>query len=393
MTSHRALAATLTVAMAVSTFMQYALGSLGPFITEDLDISRARLGALTTMLFVVGGALSPIGGPLVDRLGGRRTLVALCCASGASALLSAAAATYVLLVLAVGVGGIALSFGNPSTNKLLAEHVDPARQGIVTGIKQSGVQIGAFLAGAALPPVASALGWRAAMRLSAAIAAACALAALAVVPAHEPAAPRSADSPPPTRVGPAVNRLALYALLMGAGVGAVSAHLPLYAVERLGLEKSVAGLVASVIGLSGVVARLLLGRAADRSHTPVTVALGRLAAAAVGATVLLLLADVGGVWLLWSGAVAFGASAIAWNAVGMLSIVRGVDPALAGRASGRVLLGFFSGFVISPVTFGWSVDLSGSYVAGWVGVCGSFVLAAVVALSWHRAPLEPAPAR
>src|SRR5207302_7523744 len=37
------------------------------------------------------------------------------------------------------------------------------RHGIVTGVKQSGVQIGAFLAGLVLPGVAGAVGWRPAL--------------------------------------------------------------------------------------------------------------------------------------------------------------------------------------------------------------------------------------
>jgi predicted MFS family arabinose efflux permease len=391
MTSQRGLAATLTVAMAVATFLQFALGALGPFITEDLEISRTQLGALTTALYGVGGALSPVGGPLADRFGGRRTLLALCVAAGCSALLGAAAPTYLLLALAVGVGGIALSVVNPATNKLLAQYVDPSRQGVVTGVKQSGVQIGAFVAGVTLPPIAGVLGWRSAMAMSAALAAGCALAALAVVPAHE-ARQHEVRLGGGGRLGPAVNRLAVYALLMGAGAGAASVFLPLYGVERLDLTKSVAGQVASLLGLAGVVGRLLLGRAADRSRTPVTVTLGWLAVAGIGATLLLMAAESAGAWLLWVGAAAFGATAVAWNTLGMLSIVRGVEHHLAGRASGRVLLGFYGGFVVGPVAFGWSVDEAGSYVPGWLGVCGSFVLAAVVALSWHRARLRSAPA-
>jgi nitrate/nitrite transporter NarK len=204
------------------------------------------------------------------------------------------------------------------------------------------------------------------------------------VPRHAAEPRASRPDKATTRLGPSVNRLALYALLMGVGAGAASAHLPLYAAERLGLAKSVAGLVASEIGLTGIIGRLLLGRVADRTRTPVTVLLGWLAVAAIVATAMLLLADAHSVWLLWTGGAAFGASAIAWNGVGMLSVIRAVDPTMAGRASGRVLLGFFTGFVISPVAFGWSVDVTGSYTPGWLAVCVSFALAAVVAATWHR---------
>ena len=72
---------------------------------------------------------------------------------------------------------------------------------------------------------------------------------------------------------------------------------------------------------------------------------------------------------LWAGAALFGATAVAWNALGMLSIVRDVEVTVAGRASARVLLGFYLGFLVGPVSFGWAVDHVG-YSAGWIAVSG-----------------------
>jgi fucose permease len=87
--------------------------------------------------------------------------------------------------------------------------------------------------------------------------------------------------------------------------------------------------------------------------------------------------------VLWVGAALFGATAVAWNALGMLSIVRDVEVSLAGRASGRVLLGFYIGFVVGPVSFGWAVDHIG-YGAGWAAVTAAFVVAAGLSLRWQR---------
>ena len=66
---------TLTLGMAVCTFLPYALGALGPFITADLGITRTALGSLTTVTYLFGAALSPVAGPAVDRFGGRRCLL------------------------------------------------------------------------------------------------------------------------------------------------------------------------------------------------------------------------------------------------------------------------------------------------------------------------------
>ena len=56
--------------------------------------------------------------------------------------------------------GIGQTLANPATNKMIAHEVPPGRRGLITGIKQSGVQAGAFVAGVAFPAAAVAVGWR-----------------------------------------------------------------------------------------------------------------------------------------------------------------------------------------------------------------------------------------
>lgn len=379
--------------MAVSTFMAYALGALGPFMTDDLDLSRTAFGSLTTMLFAVGAALSPVAGPLVDHFGGRRSLLVLFATGAAGTLVTAGAPNFTALLAGVAVTGLSVAMGNPATNQLLAVHVPVRRRGTLTGIKQSGVQAGAFLAGAGLPGLAEAVGWRPALASSTLLAALGAAGAVVSVPRRRPSGipepPRRRD-PSRARLDPAVNRLAVYALLMGLGVGATGAYLPLYAVEELGFSRAVAGLPAGLIGLIGIVARVGWGRRQDRSTTPVARSLTTLAAGSVTAGGLLWAAGTTGVALLWAGAIVFGATATAWNALGMLAIVRDVDVSLAGRASGRVLAGFYAGFVAGPISFGAAVDAVGGYAAGWAGITAAFVAAAVVAARWHRSPLPAA---
>ena len=70
---------------------------------------------------------------------------------------------YAGLVAGSALFGIAIAFGNPATNQLAARSVRAGQHGIVTGIKQSGVQVGAFLAGFVLPRAAETTGWRPAL--------------------------------------------------------------------------------------------------------------------------------------------------------------------------------------------------------------------------------------
>jgi predicted MFS family arabinose efflux permease len=385
------LAATLTVGMVVSTFLGYAFGALGPFIRDDLDLSRTALGSLTTVMYFVGAALSPVLGPLVDRFGGRRSLLALFAVGSAGTLVAAASPAYGVLLAGAALAGVAVALGNIATNQLIARHVEPARQGILTGVKQSGVQAGAFLAGAALPILAEAWGWRWAVAGSALVAVAGMAGTFLTVPHHsgrfETPRPPSPTDTALGPLGPAVNRLTAYATLMGLGVGAAGAYLPLYAVEALGTSRRTAGLAAGLMGLVGVVARVAWGRRHDRIATPVTRTLLHLGAGSVVAAALVGAAEAAGVAFLWAGAAALGATAVAWNALGMLSIVRDVDAARAGRASGRVLLGFFAGFLAGPVTFGAVVDATDAYALAWAGVTAAFLAATAIGWTWRRRPV------
>jgi MFS family permease len=396
---------TLTLGMAVCTLLPYALGALGPFITDDLGITRTALGSLTTVMYAVGAILSPVAGPLVDRFGGRRSLVVSFTAGGLGVALSAVGGRhYGGLVAGAAVFGISVAFGNPATNQLAASVVHAGRYGIVTGVKQSGVQVGAFLAGLVLPGVAGAAGWRTALGGCAVLGGAGLVLTGRYVPgpsggsapAEPPAGATAGGGVPATgrapvgtqpsrarrrRLDRAVNQLTVYALLMGFGVGAVGAYLPLYAVEELRFSRGTAGLTAALMGLVGIVARVAWGRRHDRTLTPVMRSLGTLAVGSVVASAALWAAASFGSPMVWAGAALFGATAVAWNALGMLAIVRGVDVAVAGRASGRVLLGFYVGFLAGPVSFGWSVDHAG-YAAGWAAVVAAFAAAAALTMAW-----------
>src|SRR5207237_10888387 len=56
----------------------------------------------------------------------------------------------------------------------------------------------------------------------------------------------------------------------------------------------------------------------------------------------------------------------------------------AGRASGVVLVGFSLGLMSGPPLFGGSVDLTGSYAPGFIGVIADPASATTRVLLWRR---------
>lgn len=379
--------AALLVGMTVSTFMMAALGPLSPLIRDDLEISRSALGALTTVMFAVGALLSPLAGRLADDLGGRRLLVGLFGLATACFFAAALSPGYPWLLIVSSLMGLSVAAGNPATNKLLAERIPPGRQGIITGVKQSGVQVGIFLAGALLPAGAVAFGWRGMMLASVTLPLTGSVLTRIFVPPDDRRPPRRerAGSEP---LGPVVLRLAVYAHLMGLGIAAFAAYMALYANESLGLSVAVSGLTVALSGLVAIGARILWARAAEH-HMSTPTALTIIGVVAVLAQASIWAADRVGAWLVWVGVLLMGLSAGAWNAVGMLEIVKGMDAAEAGRASGIVLLAFYMGHVLSPTAFGFSVDRTGAYDLGWGAALVIYVLALALAAAWRQKQRAP----
>lgn len=389
----------LVALMVASAYMQYTLSVLGPVLLERFTISRTQLGLLTSVLFIVGSAGSPLAGRMVDRLGARRMIPFPFIANIVAFLLLALAPSYAVVLTAVAIAGAGMAFANPLSNKLIAFHVPRGQQGLLMGIKQSGVQLAATLAGVVMP-AALVLGGLAGAGIGTALALVVGqLVVLLAVP-RDPARPPQAESAGPAAATPdAVTAAAaaaeldartrrstllwigLYAVLMGAGIASVYAYLPLFAVDALGMSVGRAGLLASVIGIMGMASRIIWGAVAERLAHPST-ALVMLAGTAVMAQALLWSAPRIGIGVLWVAVVLLGSSAVAWNTVAMFTVVRVLGSSAAGANSGVIQLAFFSGFAIGPILFGLLTDVSGGYDLGWAAIMGAFSLATIVAGRW-----------
>jgi predicted MFS family arabinose efflux permease len=368
-----------TALMAVGTVTQFVLGALGPFLVAEFDLSRAQFGSLLTVLFVVAFVLSPAIGHGTDRVHPRVSFAAAFLVSGAALLGVALSGTYLLLMAFAGLSGVAQALVNPLSNRLVADYVPVPRRGLALGIKQSGVQVSAVLAGLLLPLAALLIGWRAAVGGFAAVALIGWLLSDRRLPRSSPhhgADPAAGGG----RLDRAVVGLVAYSFVMGGVVAAFFAYLPLYAHEAVGLPAGTAGMLVAAIGVVGIVSRIVVGHLTDRLADISTLLTG-MAMIGAGAVVLVLLAPPLGAWLVWPGAFVFGWS-VAWNAVVMVAAVRFGGPRSTGRASGYVLAGFFAGFIVAPVAFGSAVDAVG-YLVPWLALLALLVGVSLAGLVWR----------
>ena len=382
--------------MAVGPLPLYALSALSPLVTRDLGLSVTEFGALSTLCFAAAAPSAWLLGRGVDRFPSRRVMVSLGVASGVALALTAYAGSFGWLVAGVVVAGVAMAGTNPVTNQVVSSRVAADERGSIMGAKQSGVQLGQFLAGLTLPPIAVVLGWRAAVATAALLV----LAGLALTYRFIPAAPVATRTPVATRVpGPArpaapqspqIWGLLGYSFLSGAALQSTNAYLPLFAFESLSFSVASAGLPVAVMGGIGLVARIAWGRATVRSGDPrrILTVMATCGAAAMAVLVAAAWSQVG--WLLWVAAAVTGATVVASNVVVMMAVVRLSDQQSVGAASGLLSLGLYAGFAVGPISFGVLVEEAG-YATGWVAAAVLYAVAgAVIAASERsRSPQRP----
>ncbi len=373
--------------MGVAIFSSAVLGIISRFLIDDLGITRTQLGWLAFVVSITAALSSPQAGHIADRIGGRSMALAVFAISGLGLLAMSASPTYLVLLAAGLLAGLGQSGANPSTNKLIRLYIPTGNRGLVTGIKQSGVQAGLFLGGLTIPALAVAHGWRTALALVLIAPAIGLIVTGFLLPRDEPRASGGQWDGGKQPLPRAIHWIAAQGVLVGAAAASIITYLPLYAEEEVGLSVQTAGVVVSVYGLAGLFSRLAFpafGEKAPHLAYPMLVVVS----VAFTGTVLMWLSQAWGVALLWVGAVLVGAQ-VAWTALGMLAVITQIEQHQAGRASGVVTRGFGIGLALGPPIFGFSVDTTGAYHVGFGFLLAVMVGSAVLMVMWLREDQAP----
>jgi predicted MFS family arabinose efflux permease len=358
------LAVVLATTMAAATFAPVVFSVLATDLRSEFSVARWQIGALVTVVTAVGALLSPVSGSIIDRFAPRHTTAATAVIAGSGFVAMGLSPGYVWLAAASVLCGVAQASSNPATNRLIMSQAEAGRRGVLTGIKQGGVQAGNFLGGILLPiGAAASFGWRGTMLL-AAVVPVVALIVLGLLIRGRPT-PFQPEAAPRERSAPVVYRLAIYAGLLGITAGSLLTYLPSFAQEGFGFSLEGGGALVSLFAGVGFAARLGAGPLSERffGHHR---ALAGMALLTALAGVLLALAPSGG-WL-WPAAVMIGLGPMAWNVIGNLAVMELSPPGGAGRGSGVMMAGFLGGMAIGAPLFGASVDLLSTYRPGWLGV-------------------------
>lgn len=383
----------VSLAMITSTTIPYAVAVLAPLLVLELGLTTTEIGIFGSLTLLVATAFASGAGALVDSIGARAMMAVLHITYASALLILASASSLTGLLIGAVAAGLTMSLSNPVTNLTVSTRIRPERWGIVIGTKQAGGQLSNVLAGLALPIIAAAWGWRAALVSF------CLLAPLGLLStfsltsdtrrsAHDRASVDPVEMARTTRQ--AIRRLQFFGLMTGSGMGAFLYFLPIYVVQEFAVTPAYAGAVAATGAAVGTVARFLWGPAAGAFRSPQT-ALALISWCAAIAMGFLALGSRVGVSIVWLAVVLLGASGLAFVTPAMLAILQLAGPESTGIESGRFMRSVYAGGVISPLLFGWIIEMTSSYTIAWSISTLILVFAALVATprsgrSYVRAP-------
>jgi CP family cyanate transporter-like MFS transporter len=378
-------AAVLTALVVVALALRPQLAGIGPLsgrIIDDLGVSHAFVGLLTTIPILCMGLFAPLGPVIAGRLGARPAIALAAGTVGVAGLVRALAPGEPTLLVFTLVIGIATATSGPMLAMYVRGVIDDHRVA-GTAAYAGGTTLGAAVTAGIVVPLAVVLGgWRASLALvsaASAVGVGVWLSLTASKPEHALAGDGAA-----ARVRLPVRRPVVWALGLLFGIQSavfygVNAWLPSFYVER-GWEPALAADLLAVSSLAGlvsiVVAPLASRRGLERRQL--------LAAAAASATV-----GLGGVILApalaWVWVIVLGAGlGLTFTVVLTLPTDVAADAGEAGGASALMLLVGYLISSVAPFTLGAARDATGSFaVSLWL----LFLLAAsMLPLSWALAP-------
>ncbi|PHM50602.1 CynX/NimT family MFS transporter [Xenorhabdus miraniensis] len=370
----------LVLAMALPMLILYASGALAPFMLQEGEIDRELLGGFTLATFGVAAILSLPAGRWVKKLGIRWASITLFLFTGGAFAALVLANHPWLMILAIAVCGIAQALANPMTNQAIATQVIPTHKSFMVGLKQSGVQLSALVAGTILPWIAAQWGWRVALG---AIVPVCLF--MAILAAIRDWQPKVTVPQIKSRKTAQLNTISMLMLMQGC-VGIVLAafitQVPMFA-SQLGMPLSQAAFLVTLFGLMGWVSRLVLTPLASRFKQESDL-LALLFVFAFLALLATFNASAQNLWLVYVGVIGIGCTLVATNALAMSMILHHDCFGEIPTASGRVSFVFFGGLALGSLLFQWVVAYFGSTWAGVVFmlILLSFSFLAVLRLRW-----------
>ncbi|GJE34216.1 MFS transporter [Methylobacterium oxalidis] len=381
------------------------VGTAAPAIKAELGLTNTQLGLIFSAFAYPYAVFQIVGGAMADKWGARRTLF-ICGLIWAAATI---ATGFVGGVVSLFLARFILGFGEgatfPTATRAMQSWVASDQRGFAQGITHSFARFG----NAVTPPLVVLLmaymGWRGAFVLLGIVSFAWVavwflyyrddprdhkaittedLERLAIRD-RKPAAPK--PPVPWRRLVPRMAPVTLTYFCYGWSLWLYLNWLPSFFKDGYGLDIKNSALFASGVFFAGVVGDTLGGVMSDRILKKTgdlqkarrnVICLGMLGAAACLAGVFFT-KELTLIALLLSGGFFFLELVIGpiW------SVPMDIAPQYAGTASGLMNFGSAFAAIVSPLTFGWIVDVTGNWILPFAGSIGLLVVGAALAFTMH----------
>jgi MFS family permease len=382
--------APLTITLAIQAMVAMALLTLpamAPKVAEAMATSPALVGIYIALAYVGAMVASLVSGGAVARYGPIRVsqLGLVACAAGL-------ALCAVPNFWCMGAGALLVGIGygpiTPASSHLLSRTTPAHRMSLVFSVKQTGVPLGAGLAGAIVPGLQLVAGWQAALLAVAAANVVCAVVSQPLRAEFDADRDRTRHVALGNFLQPVRMVLSHAGLRMLAGCSflfsiaqlSLTTYVVTFLTDSLAYGLVAAGALLTVSQVGAVLGRVVWGYAADRwlgarrtlAFLAALMALSTLATAALQHSAPNL--------LVASVLFVFGACAVGWNGVYLAEVARQAPTGLAGVATGGTLAITFLGVVLGPPLFGAVSSAFGSYRAGFAALALPLAICAVALL-------------
>ncbi|HET8578960.1 MAG TPA: MFS transporter [Methylomirabilota bacterium] len=381
MSNRWAVLALIMAAQTMANLGPLGIPAIAPLIRDDLGLTVAQAGSFLSAYYVGASLMSLPAGWLADHWGVLGTMVAGQVVIAVGLLASAGSPSFALLIPIMVVAGSGYGMLNPTTAKAAMSWFPRGQRATAVGLKQVGLPLGGALGALLMPLLGLALGWRAAVAISAS---AIALLALGTWLLYR--------DPPQSQLDQAVkasgalrevlgNRdlwLLSLATLIFAGVQtAFLSFLVLYLRDVVGVPLLEAGRYLVGAQVLGMVGRVAFGLLSDRAFGGRRRIVLILAALGSGICALLMAATApdASPWWLAPLTFAFGFFGVGWNGVQHTLMAELVGPRAAGTAVGLGLAVSSAGVTLSGPLFGLAVERTGGYSAPWLGLAVAMAVA------------------
>ncbi len=354
-------------------------GFLATTLSEDLDVSRGKIGLIVGVYFGATGIGSIPAGRLTDRFGARKVVVSnMLLVAGASVLI-AILSTYAIWIIMSVLAGMGYALANTGTNVAIGNAVPLERRALAMSVKTSGVPLMATVAAAIGPWAANVWNWQTILVINAISATIAGLAALVILDDDRMEATTSISTHPLPR---GFYWFGIAAFLLIGGSQPLYSWTVSYLEESLDASAGLSGGIMAIASFTGVIMMICNGVWADKlgalKRIPLIMILLCVSSLSV---IMVILGTTLGTFIVIIGLTLGISTQLA--AIGtMHAAVIDIAPLSIGSATGITMTGYYLGALVTPAGFGVLVDITDTYLYSWLATLA--ILVSAIA-AWQRA--------